>query len=210
MAQVCGLLNVRRERLRSWIEASLLQPAESHHGVDYFDFPQVTGLKTLCELSCAGASAKVLRQSLEHLRTWMPNLDRPLEQLALLERDGQLMVRLDEGQLAETTGQLQFDFEASILPEPSQNVRTAEEWFELGCIEEEAERWMEAVAAYRQALSLGGPDPITCFNLGNVLYALDQKGQAAERFRQAVELQADFVEAWNNLGNAFHMSGNGS
>src|SRR5205807_930536 len=79
--QVCRLLSVSRERLRSWIEASLLQPVESNHGVNYFDFPQVSGLKTLCELTCAGASTKKLRQSLEHLRTWMPHLGRPLGQL---------------------------------------------------------------------------------------------------------------------------------
>src|SRR5262245_25591418 len=195
-AQVCRLLSVSGERLRRWIESSLLQPAESSHGVHYFDFPQVSGLKTLCELACAGVSTKQLRQSLEHLRGWMPNLDRPLEQLALLERDGQLMVRLDEGLLAEATGQLQFDFECKEPLEQAPQIHTAEEWFELGCAEEEAERWTEAAAAYRQALLLGGPDAAICFNLGNVLYALDQKGQAAERFRQAVELKADFPEAW--------------
>jgi tetratricopeptide (TPR) repeat protein len=40
-----------------------------------------------------------------------------------------------------------------------------------------------------------------CFNLGNVLCALDQPEAAAERLRQAVELRPAFPEAWNNLGN---------
>ena len=31
--------------------------------------------------------------------------------------------------------------------------------------------------------------------------ALGHKAQAAERFRQALELDQDFVDAWNNLGN---------
>jgi tetratricopeptide (TPR) repeat protein len=37
--------------------------------------------------------------------------------------------------------------------------------------------------------------------LGNVLYGLGEVKGAAERFRQAVELDRDFAEAWNNLGN---------
>jgi hypothetical protein len=39
------------------------------------------------------------------------------------------------------------------------------------------------------------------FSLGNVLFGLGQHGQAAERYRQAVELDHNFVEAWSNLGN---------
>ena len=50
------------------------------------------------------------------------------------------------------------------------------------------------------ALMLGGPDRDTCFNLANVLHALGRKAQAAERYRQALELDHSFVEAWNNLG----------
>src|SRR5262249_28113149 len=40
--------------------------------------------KRLCDLAVAGITTAKLRQSLEHLRSWMPTLERPLEQLALL------------------------------------------------------------------------------------------------------------------------------
>src|SRR5262249_2748234 len=40
----------------------------------------------------------------------------------------------------------------------------------------------------------------TCFNLANVLYALGHREQAVERYRQVVELEPRFVEAWNNVG----------
>jgi tetratricopeptide (TPR) repeat protein len=59
-----------------------------------------------------------------------------------------------------------------------------------------------AELAYRQALLEDGPDPESCFNLGNVLFALGRHEQAVERYRQAVELDRDYPEAWNNLGSA--------
>ena len=38
------------------------------------------------------------------------------------------------------------------------------------------------------------------FNLANVLYSLGQYARSGERYRQVVELDPDFWEAWNNLG----------
>ena len=60
--------------------------------------------------------------------------------------------------------------------------------------------WAEAERAYRQALLAGGPTAETCFNLANVLYSLGQYARSGERYRQVVELDPDFWEAWNNLG----------
>ncbi|MBI3408097.1 MAG: tetratricopeptide repeat protein [Planctomycetes bacterium] len=114
------------------------------------------------------------------------------------------MVRLDQGQLAEPSGQLHLDFEAESaepVARTSPAIRTSEEWWEQGCAYEDAGQLHEAAEAYREALYVGGPDAKICFNLANVLYALGHLGQAAERFRQAVELKHQFAEAWNNLGN---------
>jgi tetratricopeptide (TPR) repeat protein len=47
-----------------------------------------------------------------------------------------------------------------------------------------------------------GPDAQLCFNLANVLNAQGQKQSAIERFRQAVEIDPSFADAWNNLGIA--------
>jgi len=160
----------------------------------------------LCDLTAAGVKAPQLRRSLEQLGRWLPGLQQPLAQLGIIERNGQVLIRLDEDRLAEPSGQLQLDFgedvngSAGILNSQGE-VRGAEDWWETGCDAEEAGRLREAARAYRQALYVGGPDAKLSFNLGNVLYALGQRGQAAERFRQAVELDHDFAEAWNNLGN---------
>jgi tetratricopeptide (TPR) repeat protein len=115
---------------------------------------------------------------------------------------GELLVRLDNGRLAEPSGQLVFDFEAADSPPPqvlSTEPATADQWFELGRGHEPAGRLIEAARAYRQALVVGGPDAQTCFNLANVLYRLGDKEGARERLYLAVAWQPD-AAAWNNLG----------
>jgi tetratricopeptide (TPR) repeat protein len=200
-AELIRILKIPRERLRAWIGAGLIVPVESSQGVGYFDFRQVAGAKTLCDLVKAGISTDRVRRSLEHLRAWAGDVDQPLEQLAILEKDGDILVRLGD-QLADATGQLRFDFseqaeESTVAWEPSQ--RTAEEWFDLACEHEDAGRLVEGENAYRQAL-LQGPNPECSFNLANLLYTQGRKPESAERFYQVVELDRTHAEAWNNLG----------
>jgi tetratricopeptide (TPR) repeat protein len=202
-AHLSRVLRVSGDRIRTWVQLGLVQPTETLHGVHYFDFQQVRWAKTLCDFAQAGIALGRIRRSLEQLKHWMPDVERPLTQLAVLEKEGRLVVRLREGNLAEPTGQGLFDFSdepatptVPVVPGP----QTAEQWFQLGCEHEQAGQLAEAAQAYRQALLSGGPDAGTSFNLANALYALGNKEQAAERFRQAVEIDASLADAWNNLG----------
>jgi tetratricopeptide (TPR) repeat protein len=200
-AELVRILKVPRERVRAWIGAGLIRPVETRQGVGYFDFRQVAGAKTLCDLVKAGISTERVRHSLEHLRAWAGDVDQPLEQLAILEKDGDILVRLGD-QLAEPSGQLRFDFgeetgESTVAWQQGQP--SAEEWFDLACEHEEAGRLADAEHAYRQAL-LQGPSADCSFNLANLLYALGRKPESAERFYQVVELDGTHAEAWNNLG----------
>jgi len=202
-AQLSSVVHVSGDRIRSWVQLGLVQPTETLHGVHYFDFQQVRWAKTLCDFAQAGVAPGRIRRSLEQLKNWMPDVDRPLAQLAVLEKDGQLVVRLREGLLAEPTGQGLFDFSeepAAATVQVASGPQTAEQWFQAGCEHEQAGRLAEAARAYRQVLRAGRRDPDACFNLANVLYALGQKEQAAERFRQVVEVDPRYAEAWNNLG----------
>src|SRR5438552_245242 len=109
-AQLSRVLHVSGDRIRAWVQLDLLRPTESVHGVHYFDFQQARWAKTLSDFVLTGVTPDRIRRSLEQLKAWLPDLDRPLAQLAVLERDGRLLVRLREGQLAEPTGQGLFDF----------------------------------------------------------------------------------------------------
>ncbi len=201
-AELTQLLNVPRDRLRAWMDAGLVRPVESSHGIAYFDFRQVAGAKTLCDLIEAGVTAERLRRSLEQLRIWARDVEQPLTQLAMLERDGHLLVRIGDA-LAEPTGQLLLEFadgaEASAVAF-SPNRLSADDWYDLACRHEDAGRLAEAEAAYRQALTLAGPDAACLFNLANVLCALGRKPEAAECLHQAVTLNDRDPGAWNNLG----------
>jgi tetratricopeptide (TPR) repeat protein len=132
-------------------------------------------------------------------------VEDPLARLALLEQETEhVLIRLEDGQLAEPTGQQHFDFEGEAeTPRPAapRCVRS-EPWRQRAHYLEDAGELEAAELAYRQALLEDGPDADLCFNLGNVLYARGHKDQAVERFRQAVELDPDYPEAWNNLGIA--------
>jgi tetratricopeptide (TPR) repeat protein len=206
--QLGRLLKLPRQRLTAWIRAGLIEPAETIDGVHVFDFQQVASLRTLWEMTKAGVSHRQLKQSFERLSRWLPNLGSPAT-LALLEQDGHILVRLDEG-LADSTGQLQFDFaddETAVLNPPSElhapaGEPSADDWYHRGIEFEATGDLAQAARAYRTALFIGAPTAAMAFNLGNALYALGQVSGAAERFRHAVELDHDFLEAWNNLGNA--------
>src|SRR5262245_55491857 len=203
-AELVQLLQVPRDRLRAWLEARLVQPVETRDGICYFDFRQVSTVKNLCKLTLGGVSVERIGRSLRQLSRWMPDVDDALSQLSALEDSKEVLLRSEEGHLVEPSGQIIFEFEEA--PESSSvkvghQSRSPKQWFDDGCIHEDAGQLNEAAESYQQALLAGGQDADVCFNLANVLYALGKKQAAAERYRQVVEMNPSFAEAWNNLGN---------
>jgi tetratricopeptide (TPR) repeat protein len=183
-AHVCRILKISAERMTRWLRCGLVRPSQSKHQLAFFDFREVSWAKTLCNLTGRGTN--------------------PLAQLMLLEQNGRLLVRLENGSLAEPHGQphLNFDEEPEKLAFETGPVRpSADEWFEQGVILEQEGNDPKAMEAYLQGLLTGGPDALACFNLANVLYRLGHKERAADRFRQAIEVDPGCAEAWNNLGN---------
>lgn len=204
IVQLSRILGVPRDRIRAWMRAGFIEPVETVHRLAYFDYQQVTAAKMLYELVSTGLTPSKLREGLERLRRWLPGIDSPLSQLSVLESSGRLLVRLDDGRLAEPSGQLQLDFEARIdddeaLPVEARE-KTTETWFEEAVYHEDAGRFDEAAAAYEAAALSEPNDPIIQFNLGNVYYACGDVDRAAMHFQRAVENDATYVEAWNNLG----------
>jgi tetratricopeptide (TPR) repeat protein len=202
LPQLCQTLGVSGDRLRAWVRAGWIVPIQTVDGVPYFDFRQVAAARGLVALVHAGVPPAKIRRSLLRLARCMPALDLPFERLALME-EPDLLFRLDDGQLAEPSGQRRFEFaEVDDLPVVARHAEpeTAEQWWEAGLAFEEADQLAEAENAYRRALRLGGPHAQLCFNLGNVLAKLGKHAQAAERFWQAVELEPRYAQAWNNLG----------
>jgi tetratricopeptide (TPR) repeat protein len=175
---------------------------DSVNGVSTFDYTQVVSARTLADLLHAGVNADRLRRSIRQMKSWLGDVQHPLLQLSVLEKNGELLVRLEDG-LAEPTGQRHFDF-ADPIEQPTVTLMegraAADEWFEQARKHEDAGRTEEAVKAYREALFVGGPDAFTYFNMANALSVLGKRERAIERYYQCVELDPEFTEAWNNLG----------
>ena len=203
VAQLSRILDVSRDRIRLWVRWGLIEPIETVHRLDFFDFQQVNSAKLLCDLLDDGISFGKLREGLGQIQQWMPDLSSPLSQLSVIEETGRLLVRLEDGRLAEPTGQLQLDFEAATEQRSlsiGDGAKTSEQWFQEALEWENQGDYQAAVQAYHRAVEQEPSDPILHFNLGNVLYASQQYHEAEQEFRRAVELDDDYVEGWNNLG----------
>lgn len=201
------LLGVPEARVNAWAKAGLIRPASADEGVLRFEFRQAAVARTLSGLTAGGVSIDRLRRTLQKLQKQMPDLAEPLQQLTVLERNGPLLVRLESGELAEVTGQLQLEFDADQLqPDPPPSLRlvpqasSAEDSHDRGVAHERAGRLAEAEQAYREALLLSGPAPQLVFDLAGVLAKQGRAQQAIERYRLVTELDPRHADAWNNLG----------
>ncbi|HEY2589330.1 MAG TPA: hypothetical protein VGI81_26530, partial [Tepidisphaeraceae bacterium] len=58
----------------------------------------------------SGVSLRRLRLSLEQFRRWVAEAQDPLDQVAVLEAHGTLLIRLEDRDLAADDWQLHFDF----------------------------------------------------------------------------------------------------
>lgn len=201
-AQLSRVLGVPGSRIRCWTRLGLIEPEQVVHRLAFFSFGQVASAKSLCDLVAAGVSPQRIRDNLQQLRRWLPDIETPLAQLTTLEQGGRLLVRLATGELSELNGQLQFDFDE---PPPGAQALalhglSADEWFEEAVRREDLGRLDQACDAYREAIRLEPADPVLHFNLANGLYALGSAVESADHFRRAVECDRGYVEAWNNLG----------
>jgi len=212
VAQLVRILGIPATQIRAWMRQGLIGPVRVIHRLAYFDFRHVAGVRKLLELVQAGVDLKRVRRMLARMQKWLPDVEQPLWQLAVLERYGRLLIRLDDGRLIEPGGQLQLEFRA-MEADPSMSVhfepQTADGWFEQAMVLEEAGRLADAAVAYRRAIDEDNCDPVLHFNLANVLYGLGDPQRAADEFLEATRLDPTYVEAWNNLGVALAEQGRG-
>jgi tetratricopeptide (TPR) repeat protein len=86
-----------------------------------------------------------------------------------------------------------FHFSGGDAPDKEELCRMAYYYEEQGEL-------AQAIEFFRAALAAGGPDAMICFQLGELLYRLDDKNAARERYYMAIEIDENFVEARANLG----------
>jgi tetratricopeptide (TPR) repeat protein len=195
LAELCGLPASVVDR---WIEQDLLQPERGTVGT--FSFRAVGRARTLAQLRQAGWSIARIVRGWELARTVVADPDAALTGLLASIGQRRVLVRAENGRLVEPGGQLLFDFAAAAaarapaLPQ----LRSPQDWFLLAVDAEAAGRLEDAVRAYENAIAGGNPE--AHFNLGNCLYALRRRSEAASQFTLATARAPDYAEAWNNLG----------
>ena len=242
-AMLSTLLNLPAGVFRRWERLGLIRAVRKIHRLPYFDYQEVSGARRLSGLLKGGASPRELETSLTRLTGLVDGVERSLAQLNLLVRDRYVVVRDDRGLVNATNGQRLFDFEPNpaledddgppALPFPRQadgpGVQlhwSSSDWFHEGCRLVDDNRPVDAVEAFRLALtteceiaSLPAPrelaDEIPSlprapadkphpaeinFHLAETLYRLGRLEAAIERYYCVVELDPQYLEAWTQLG----------
>jgi tetratricopeptide (TPR) repeat protein len=220
-AMLAELLGVSVATIRRWHRRGLIVPAREVHRLPYFDFQEVATARRLAQLLAAGASPPAIERKLAELSRYVPDVERPLAQLAVIVEGRQILLRQDEG-LVEPGGQLRIDFaalercagsESQPVTVPtvsvadyltaSAEIPSPDELLQAAILKEDQGELEEALAMYRAVLAARGSCPQVCFQIAELLYRLGDVSAARERYFMAIELDEDFVEARANLGCVF-------
>ncbi len=218
-AMLAELLHIPVSVVRRWHRRGLIHPAREVRRLPYFDFQEVATARRLAELLAAGASPAAIERKLAELRRYVPGVERPLAQLAVIVRGSRLLLRQGDG-LVAPGGQLFFDFNAAeqgaAESDASSSTRETisladslrsaasplapEEMLRLAADLEDEGNLAAAVEAYRAHAAAAGPSAPVCFAMAELLYCLGDVSASRERYYAAIELDENYVEARANLG----------
>jgi len=203
LEQVCDVLDLAPRALKRWEALGLVR---SHDG--QYDFQDLVSLREIAELIGRGVAPSTLARSVRGLARVLPDTERPLAQLKVVEGAGELLAELGDALLAPD-GQLVLRFDGPVLEAEAGSLsapakperRTASDWFDEAHACEDEERFEEAIPSYRKALALQPRFPEAHFNLGNVLRAIGRLEAAEEQLLMAVNQEPAMASAWYNLAD---------
>jgi tetratricopeptide (TPR) repeat protein len=210
---VARLTGARVEQLRRWAKSGLLPPRRRDGSSLWYGFPDLIAARTAVDLIDRGVTTRQVREAVEVVRAWRPDLSQPLASLRVYSDHGRLVVRLDDALVEPRSGQAVLALPLGELAEAAQRVGEvvsvepaarpldAEGWVARGLDAEVEEDLDEAAACYARALDLEPEHPGALLNLGNVAYQSGQLREACEHYRAATQADPDYAEGWYNLAN---------
>ena len=224
LAMFAELLEVSSAMVRQWHRRGWLRESEVVQKLVYFALPELLPAKRLAQLAKNGLPNAEIAKKLDALQALFPGIDRPIAVLDL-RIDGRDIFLTKENKLVDTVGQELFDFtempqqtaeysfsqfdlafDSTHAPLSPQSLTSSgqspgkDELCRLAWHFEEQGQLEQAVELFRAALAAGGPDASICFQLAELLYRLDDKSAARERYYMAIEMDENFVEARAGLG----------
>lgn len=197
---VARMVGVDVRTLRHWEALGLVRSDANH-----YDFQDIVSLRVIVELVGRGVRADVISRSLHDLSAILPDTDRPLAQLRIVDEGPRSLLAELGDCLVAPDGQLVLNYESPAEePRASRILHAgggADDWFTRGLRFEESERYDEAAHCYRRALQVEGARAKVHFNLGNVLRELGETGESMRCFEAATRADPGFAEAWYNLAD---------
>ena len=154
LEQVCDVLDLAPRVLKRWEALGLVRSDDGQ-----YDFQDLVSLREIAELIGRGVAPSTLARSVRELARVLPDTERPLAQLKVVEGAGELVAELGDALLAPD-GQLVLRFDGpvpevemgSLRRTAKPEMRTASDWFDEAHACEDEERFEEAIPSYRKAL----------------------------------------------------------
>lgn len=222
-AAAARILGVPEARLRYWSQSGFVGPSLRREGRQVYSFQDLVSVRAAKELVERGFQPAQIRKAIEHVRSKLPTLDRPLEKLRVTW-DGTALALVDGGATFEVSGQRRFDFGLSDLAERAAEIlalappaddagkadararRTAFDWFADGLAREGAGDG-EAEQCYRKALEADAGLAAAHTNLGVIAYRRGDFSLARIEFQAALDLDPEQAEARYDLASLLYQQG---
>lgn len=226
-AMLADLLRAPVAAIRHWHRRGVLVAKREVRRLPYFDFEEVRIARKLAQLLAAGLGLSTINRRLDELSRLLPGMPRPLADPTVVVEGRRLVIRRGDS-LAEPSGQLLIDFDASPAEEQPGGASAgpvairfatgealrgasqrkprgphpfvAEDLRSLAAELEANSRDDQAIEVYRAILISGDFMADDHFALAELLYRAGDLSAARERYYAAIELDEDFVEARSNLG----------
>ncbi len=207
-------------QVRRFAREDFLSPARTPQNHFRFSFQDLTFLRSTTALRTTTINRRFVYRTLRELRRQHPT-DHPLSEIQLTAIDSEIIADDGHARWYPVNGQFVFNFSATHEPTPVSPLEDAgpidddlpllddvqaEAWFDRGCTLE-ASRPVEARHAYRRALALDPSHAHARINLGRLVHAVGEIGEAIEHYRIVLSTTPDNPTAAYNLGVALEDDG---
>jgi DNA-binding transcriptional MerR regulator len=209
--EVCKLLGLKPARLRALDKSGIVSPSGQREGKRVYTFQDLIALRATHDLLAQHVKIRDVAKAIGALRSSLPRVTRPLQELRIVGDGRRVVVRADGGAFEPVSGQMVLDFQVNTLREdvvrvlrPRASRELAKTAYELytqaSGLDEDPATFDEAEALYKRALELDPHLAIALTNLGNIRFRRGDEQGAVDHYMRALEIDDRQPEAHYNLG----------
>jgi len=195
--EVQKLLGLSPARLRSLDRTHIVSPTGSRRGKRAYTFQDLIALRATHDLLESRVKIRDVAKAIGALRTSLPRVTRPLQELRIVSDGQRVVVRAQDGAFEALTGQLVLDFQVNALrqdvvrvlrPNNDGGARTAYDLYtRASALDEDPKTFDEAESALQARIHLDPSLAIAYTNLGNIRFRRGDEEGAEKLYAQALE-----------------------